>query len=113
MHLDSTVRNNRELWLTVFGYFGHGDDNVRAGRAIERALRDAIDDQESEIREVIIDFTNAEAIGGDGPLWAVGPAIRRRLKIRFIASGTNYRCLSDLLRLTRMDQVICLDRCED
>jgi hypothetical protein len=69
--------------------------------SIEKALRESLAPWE----EVVVDFTSVDYEWGDGPAWAVFPAARRHLKVRYLARDRCCAALMSLFRETGLHRV--------
>ena len=98
-----------QLWIRLTGEYGHDDENLRSGRAVQNALEEALERYDGEISEVVIDYSNVNNTGGDGPLWSVSSAYRKRLAVRCVASGETHEWIAHLLATTNMDRLIKLE----
>lgn len=108
MEIIEVLRSGSTLRIRLSGEFGHGEQNAVSGRLIEQCLQQCIERDTGELTEVVIDYAAVSGLGGDGPLWSVSPALRRKLTVNFIASGDTYNYLSELLISTRMNQLVHL-----
>ena len=103
------VRSKSTLRLRLAGNWGGGEENLRSGRAVQSALAEALVKDAEALTEVVIDYSDVHGLGGDGPTWSTAPAMRRKLDVRFVASGENHSWLSEFLSATNMDRLIRLD----
>jgi hypothetical protein len=113
MRVIDTRLDGSQLLIRLSGEYGHGDENLRCGRAVQNALVEALDRHDAAVSSVVIDYSNVNYMGGDGLIWSVSPAFRRRLAVRFVASGETYKRLSELLSATNMGFLIHLEMCGD
>jgi len=97
--IETSVRNGC-LRIACAGPFGVGSEGNPSGHLLKRTLETALDAPDPGINEVVIDFTEVEYEWGDGPAWAVWPAFRRNLKVRYVARGTAGKSLAELFRVT-------------
>ena len=98
-----------QLWLRLSGEYGHGDENLYSGRAVQKVLEEALLRHAGNVSEAVIDYSQVNNIGGDGPIWSVSPAYRQRIPVRCVAIGSTHESLAELFRATNMDRLIQLE----
>lgn len=102
--IDSRV-DNACLRLSCAGSFGVGSQGNPSGQLLKRTIEMALAEAGTSVSEVVIDFTNVQYEWGDGPTWAVLPAIRRGLKVTYVAKGEAKKALANLFQATGLDRL--------
>jgi hypothetical protein len=97
------------LRITCAGPFGIGSLGNPSGLALQQALEAALSREATSIEEVVIDFTRVHYEWGDGPGWAVFPAIRRGFRITYLAGAENHEALAGLMSATRFDRWVAVE----
>jgi hypothetical protein len=76
------------LRINCAGCYGpRSEGNLASGRLVQEAIRRHLDTADPPLFEVVIDFTRIDCEGmGDGPIWSVMEAVRRRVKVAYVVS---------------------------
>jgi hypothetical protein len=84
------------LHITCAGRFGIGSQGNPSGDLIKDRLELALERSGSPISRVVVDFTQVDYEWGDGPAWSVLPALKRGLKVSYLARGKAKEALAGL-----------------
>jgi hypothetical protein len=93
-----SVIADRRLQVVCEGEFGLGSQGNLSGGRLKEAIEQALSQETEGVTEVVISFRNVAYEWGDGPAWAVLPAIRAGLKVRYLAAPENAPPLTNLFQ---------------
>lgn len=90
--------SNEALCIRCSGVFGIGSHGIPSGKLLQQALEAELRVSGRTTRRVVVDFRQVEYEWGDGPAWAVLPALRRGASVIFLVDSENREPLAGLFR---------------
>ena len=77
------------LRIVCAGHYGAWSEGNSSARLIQDVIKRQLGREDCAIDEVIIDLTQVEYEGGDGPAWSVAPAVARGVRVTYLVRKQN------------------------